>query len=58
MKKQISIIVFLAQWAILMAQQAGTDTLYFTLNQAVLFAMENNMNVLLIDLGKTFSVFE
>ena len=44
MKKQIIILVFLAQSALMMAQQAVADTLYFSLNEAVLFAMDNNLN--------------
>lgn len=44
MKKQIFLYLFLALSSIMMAQQALTDTLYFSLNDAVLFAMENNTN--------------
>ena len=44
MKKQISIILLMAHAAFLFAQQASPDTLYFSLDEAVLFAMENNLN--------------
>ena len=44
MKKQIIILLILAHSAIITAQQEAADTLYFSLNEAVLFAMENNVN--------------
>jgi outer membrane protein len=44
MKKQIIILMVMAHSALLLAQQEGADTLYFTLDEAVAFAMENNLN--------------
>ena len=44
MKKQISIILIMAHAAFIFAQQESADTLYFSLDEAVLFAMENNLN--------------
>jgi outer membrane protein TolC len=44
MKKQISIILIMAHAAFMLAQQKSADTLYFSLEEAVLFAMENNLN--------------
>lgn len=44
MKKQIGIILILAQAAFIFAQQESADTLYYSLDEAVLFAMENNLN--------------
>jgi outer membrane protein TolC len=44
MKKLIIPLVFLAHSAYILAQQASADTLYFSLKEAVLFAMENNIN--------------
>ncbi len=44
MKKQIIILLIMAHSALLMAQQESADTLYFTLDEAVFFAMENNLN--------------
>ena len=44
MKKKISFLLFLVQAAFLTAQQNSTDTLYFTLDDAVQFAVENNLN--------------
>jgi outer membrane protein len=44
MKKQIIILLVMAHSALLLAQQEGADTLYFTLDEAVSFAMENNLN--------------
>jgi outer membrane protein len=44
MKKQIIILLVMAHSALMLAQQEGADTLYFTLDEAVAFAMENNLN--------------
>jgi outer membrane protein len=44
MKKQIIILLVMAHSALLLAKQEGADTLYFTLDEAVSFAMENNLN--------------
>jgi len=44
MKRQISIILIMAHAAFIFAQQESADTLYFSLDEAVLFAMENNLN--------------
>jgi len=44
MKKQMIIVLFMAHSAMVMAQQETSDTLYFSLDEAVLFAMENNLN--------------
>jgi len=44
MKKQIVIYLIMAHSVMLMAQQESIDTLYFTLDEAVSFAMENNLN--------------
>jgi outer membrane protein len=44
MKKQIIILMVMAHSGLLLAQQEGADTLYFTLDEAVAFAMENNLN--------------
>jgi len=44
MKKQIIIYLIMAHSVMLMAQQESIDTLYFTLDEAVSFAMENNLN--------------
>ena len=44
MKKQISILLIMAHAAFVFAQQESTDTLSFSLDEALLFAMENNLN--------------
>jgi outer membrane protein len=44
MKKQILILLIVGHGAIMMAQQKTADTLYFSLDEAMLFAMENNLN--------------
>lgn len=44
MKKQILILLIVGHGAIMMAQQKAADTLYFSLDEAMLFAMENNLN--------------
>jgi outer membrane protein TolC len=44
MKKKMVILLFLAQSAFIMAQQDSADTLYFSLDEAVFFAVENNLN--------------
>ena len=44
MKKQISFILFMAHATFVLAQQESADTLQFSLDEAVLFAMENNLN--------------
>lgn len=44
MKKYLIIIMILASTAFVRAQQQYADTLYFTLDEAVQFAMENNLN--------------
>jgi outer membrane protein TolC len=44
MKKQIITILIMAHAAFIFAQQDNADTLYFSLDEAVLFAMENNLN--------------
>lgn len=44
MKKQIGIILILAHSAFIFAQQESADTMYYSLDEAVLFAMENNLN--------------
>jgi outer membrane protein len=44
MKKQILILLIVGHGAIMMAQPKAADTLYFSLDEAMLFAMENNLN--------------
>jgi len=44
MKKQIVSLLFMAQTAFLVAQQDSADTLFFSLEEAVFFAVENNLN--------------
>lgn len=44
MKKQIIFLLLLAHASLMVAQQKSADTLFFSLNEAVLFAMENNLN--------------
>lgn len=44
MKKQIISLLFMAHAAFLMAQQDSVDTLYFSLDEAVFFAVKNNLN--------------
>jgi outer membrane protein TolC len=44
MKKQIISLVFMAQAAFLLAQQDSADTLYFSLDEAVFYAVQNNLN--------------
>ena len=44
MKKQIGIILIMAHAAFILAQEKSADTLYFSLDEAVLFAVENNLN--------------
>ena len=46
MKKQILILLMVGHGAIMMAQQKAADTLYFSLDEAMLFAMENNLNAM------------
>ena len=44
MRKTIVILFVMSHVAILMGQQESTDTLYFSMDEAMLFAMENNLN--------------
>jgi len=44
MKKKISFILFMAHAIFVLAQQESVDILHFSLDEAVLFAMENNLN--------------
>ena len=44
MRKQIFIFIILAHTAGVMAQEEGADTLYFSLEESLLFAIENNLN--------------
>lgn len=44
MRKHILILLIVAHGVIMMGQQKAADTLYFSLDEAMLFAMENNLN--------------
>jgi len=44
MKKRISFLLLMAHAVFMMAQQDISDTLYFSLEEAVRFAVENNLN--------------